>query len=430
MKKVLFLTLSSFVFLLSLTNLSSAETTMSLEGQYIFNSLGFYLGAVLVAFMAAGFCMLESGLVTTRSVSSIAAKNIGKFAIGSIVFFLVGYNLAYDIPEGGFIGSLSIWTDKSNIETGYSGYSDWFYQTMFVCATVSIVSGAVAERIKIWPFFFFAAIMAGFIYPISMGWQWGGGWLSVAGFSDFAGSTLVHACGGAAALAGVIVLGAREGRFSAKGEKQSMIPFAASSIPLVTLGTFLLWFGWFGFNGFSQLAMGTFDDVNAIAKIAVNTHLAGAAGVVTGAVLTRLIGGKTDIIMMLNGALAGLVAITAEPLTPTPMTAMLIGSVGSVIMYFGTKLLERLRLDDVVGAIPVHLFAGIFGTLVVPFTNTDTSFGTQFLGVISICTFSFVFSYAVFRTMKATTGLRISKAAEKLGTDKAEIGVAAYSIRD
>jgi Amt family ammonium transporter len=430
MKKVVFLSLSSLIFFLSLTNLSFAETTMSAEGQYIFNSLGFYIGGVLVAFMAAGFCMLESGLVTTKSVSSIAAKNIGKFAIGSIVFFLVGYNLAYDIPEGGFIGSFSIWTDTSNAETGYSGYSDWFYQTMFVCATVSIVSGAVAERIKIWPFFFFAAIMAGFIYPISMGWQWGGGWLSAAGFSDFAGSTIVHACGGAAALAGVIVLGARDGRFGIKGEKKSMIPFAASSIPLVTLGTFLLWFGWFGFNGFSQLAMGTFDDVNAIAKIAVNTHLAGAAGVVTGAVLTRLIGGKTDIIMMLNGALAGLVAITAEPLTPTPITAMLIGSVGSVIMYFGTKLLERLRLDDVVGAIPVHLLAGIFGTLVVPFTNPDTSFGIQFLGVISICTFSFVFSYVVFRTMKETTGLRISKAAEKLGTDKAEIGVAAYSIRD
>jgi len=430
MKKKLFLTLSSFTFLLSLTSISFAKTAMSQEGQYIFNSLGFYIGGVLVAFMAAGFCMLESGLVTTKSVSSIAAKNIGKFAIGSIVFFLVGYNLAYDIPEGGFIGSFSTWTDTSNVETGYSGYSDWFYQTMFVCATVSIVSGAVAERIKIWPFFFFAAIMAGFIYPISMGWQWGGGWLSVAGFSDFAGSTLVHACGGAAALAGVIVLGARDGRFGARGEKKSMIPFAASSIPLVTLGTFLLWFGWFGFNGFSQLAMGTFDDVNAIAKIAVNTHLAGAAGVVTGAVLTRLIGGKTDIIMMLNGALAGLVAITAEPLTPTPITAMVIGSIGSMIMYYGTKFLEYLRLDDVVGAIPVHLFAGIFGTLVVPFTNMETSFETQLLGVIAVCTFSFIFSYVVFRTMKETTGLRISKAAEKLGTDKAEIGVAAYSIRD
>ena len=430
MRKALLLTLSSFVILLASSKLSFGETTMSQEGQYIFNSLGFYIGGVLVAFMAAGFCMLESGLVTTKSVSSIAAKNIGKFAIGSIVFFLVGYNLAYDIPEGGFIGSFSVWTDTSNVETGYSGYSDWFYQTMFVCATVSIVSGAVAERIKIWPFFFFAAIMAGFIYPISMGWQWGGGWLAVAGFSVFAGSTLVHACGGAAALAGVIVLGAREGRFGVKGEKKSMIPFAASSIPLVTLGTFLLWFGWFGFNGFSQLAMGTFDDVNAIAKIAVNTHLAGAAGVVTGAALTRLIGGKTDIIMMLNGALAGLVAITAEPLTPTPMTAMVIGSVGAVIMYYGTKLLEHLRLDDVVGAIPVHLFAGIFGTLVVPFTNTDTSYGTQFLGTISVCVFSFVFSYIVFKVMKETTGLRISKAAEKLGTDKAEIGVVAYSIRD
>jgi Amt family ammonium transporter len=432
MKKVVFLTLSSLIFFLSLTNLSFAdgETTMSAEGQYIFNSLGFYIGGVLVAFMAAGFCMLESGLVTTKSVSSIAAKNIGKFAIGSIVFFLVGYNLAYDIPEGGFIGSFSIWTDTSNLETGYSGYSDWFYQTMFVCATVSIVSGAVAERIKIWPFFFFAAIMAGFIYPISMGWQWGGGWLSAAGFSDFAGSTLVHACGGAAALAGVIVLGAREGRFTSSGGKRVMIPFAASSIPLVTLGTFLLWFGWFGFNGFSQLAMGTFDDVNAIAKIAVNTHLAGAAGVVTGAALTRLIGGKTDIIMMLNGALAGLVAITAEPLTPTPITAMVIGSIGALIMYFGTKMLENFGIDDVVGAIPVHMFAGIFGTLVVPFTNTDTSFGTQFLGTTSVCVFSFVFSYVVFRLMKETTGLRISKAAEKLGTDKAEIGVAAYSIRD
>ncbi len=430
MKKILFLILSTFIFLLTFSGLSFAATTMSQEGQYIFNSLGFYLGGVLVAFMAAGFCMLESGLVTTKSVSTIAAKNIGKFAICSIVFFLVGYNLAYDIPKGGYIGSFSIWTDTSNTETGYSGYSDWFYQTMFVCATASIVSGAVAERIKIWPFFIFSAVMAGFIYPVSMGWQWGGGWLSTAGFSDFAGSTLVHACGGSAALAGVIVLGAREGRFGRKGEKKSMVPFAASSIPLVTLGTFLLWFGWFGFNGFSQLAMGTFDDVNAIAKIAVNTHLAGAAGVVTGAALTRLIGGKTDIIMMLNGALAGLVAITAEPLTPTPITAMLIGSIGAVIMYYGTKFLEHLRLDDVVGAIPVHLFAGIFGTLVVPFTNKATSFGTQLLGVSSVCAFSFVFSYALFKLMKETTGLRISQAAEKLGTDKAEVGVVAYSIRD
>ena len=430
MKKYLLNLLVGIITFFSLTELVFAETTMSEEGQYIFNSLAFYIGGVLVAFMAAGFCMLESGLVTTKSVSTIAAKNIGKFAIASIIFFLFGYNLAYGIPEGGYIGSFTMWSDGSEVGTGYSDSSDWFFQTMFVCATVSIVSGAVAERIKIWPFFLFAVIMAGFIYPISMGWQWGGGWLSVAGFSDFAGSTLVHACGGAGALAGVIVLGAREGRFTSRGGKRIMVPFAASSIPLVTLGTFLLWFGWFGFNGFSQLAMGTFDDVNAITKIAVNTHLAGAAGTVAGAAITRLLGGKTDIIMMLNGALAGLVAITAEPLTPTPVLAMLIGAVGAVIMYFGTKILENFGLDDVVGAIPVHMFAGIFGTLVVPLSNSETSFGTQFIGVISVVAFSFVLSYIAFSLLKSTIGLRISAAAEQLGTDKAEVGVVAYSIRD
>ncbi|MDB4216999.1 ammonium transporter [Candidatus Pelagibacter sp.] len=420
----------SFVIIFSITGLASAETTISAEGQYIFNTLGFYLGGVLVAFMAAGFCMLECGLVTTKSVSTIAAKNIGKFAIASIVFFLCGYNLAYGIPEGGYIGSFKIWSDASEIGTGYSDYSDWFYQAMFVCATVSIVSGAVAERIKIWPFFIFSAIMAAFIYPISMGWQWGGGWLATAGFSDFAGSTLVHACGGAAALAGVMVLGARAGRFGKKGETKSLVPFAASSIPLVTLGTFLLWFGWFGFNGFSQLAVGTFDDVTAISKIAVNTHLAGAAGTVTAALVTRLIGGKTDIIMMLNGALAGLVAITAEPLNPSPILAMVIGSFGAIIMYFGTKFLESIHLDDVVGAIPVHMFAGIFGTLVVPISNPDTTFGTQLMGVVSVCVFSFVLSYIVFRALKKSIGLRISAQAEKLGTDVAEVGVKAYAIRD
>ena len=418
------------VILFSITNFASAETTISAEGQYIFNTLGFYLGGVLVAFMAAGFCMLECGLVTTKSVSTIAAKNIGKFAIASIVFFLCGYNLAYGIPEGGYIGSFKIWSDASEIGTGYSDYSDWFYQAMFVCATVSIVSGAVAERIKIWPFFIFATLMGGFIYPISMGWQWGGGWLATAGFSDFAGSTLVHACGGAAALAGVIVLGARAGRFGKKGETKSLVPFAASSIPLVTLGTFLLWFGWFGFNGFSQLAVGTFDDVTAISKIAVNTHLAGAAGTVTAALVTRLIGGKTDIIMMLNGALAGLVAITAEPLNPSPILAMVIGSIGAIIMYFGTKFLESKHIDDVVGAIPVHMFAGIFGTMVVPISNPDTTFGTQFTGVLAVCVFSFVLSYIVFRALKETIGLRISAQAEKLGTDVAEVGVKAYAIRD
>ena len=427
----IFKTFSTFLAILILTSsMATADTTISKEGQYIFNTLAFYLGGVLVAFMAAGFCMLESGLVTNKSVSTIAAKNIGKFAICSIIFFLFGYNMAYGIPEGGYMGSFTTWTEGSKLETGYSDSSDWFFQTMFVCATVSIVSGAVAERIKVWPFFLFAVLMSGFIYPISMGWQWGGGWLSTAGFSDFAGSTLVHACGGAAALAGVMVLGARTGRFTGSGSKRVMVPFAASSIPLTTLGTFLLWFGWFGFNGFSQLAMGTFDDATAITKIAVNTHLAGAAGTFAGAVVSRIHGGKTDVIMMLNGALAGLVAITAEPLTPSPIAAMIIGSIGAVIMYFGTKMLENFGLDDVVGAIPVHMFAGIFGTLVVPFTNGDTSFATQFTGVLSVCIFSFVLSLGIFKALSATTGLRISKEAEKLGTDKAEIGVVAYAIRD
>ena len=428
--KKLFSLIAVIFALCTLSAPTFAETTVSEEGQYIFNSLAFYIGGVLVAFMAAGFCMLESGLVTNKSVSTIAAKNIGKFALCSIIFFLFGYQMAYGIPEGGYIGSFSMWSEGSEIATGYSDSSDWFFQTMFVCATVSIVSGAVAERIKIWPFFVFAVIMSGFIYPVSMGWQWGGGWLASAGFSDFAGSTLVHACGGAAALAGVIVLGARAGRFTGSGSKRVMVPFAASSIPLTTLGTFLLWFGWFGFNGMSQLAMGTFDDVTAISKIAVNTHLAGAAGTFAGAAVSRLIGGKTDVIMMLNGALAGLVAITAEPLTPSPLAAIFIGAIGAIIMYFGTKMLEGFGLDDVVGAIPVHMFAGIFGTLIVPATNSETSFGTQFIGTLSVVLFSFVLSYAVFVALKATIGLRVSKEAERLGTDKAEIGVQAYAIRD
>ena len=425
-KSIYFISIIAVFMLFS----SYARAEVDGEVQYILNTFLFLVSGFLVMWMAAGFAMLESGLVTSKSVATIAAKNIGLYSIAGIMFWLVGYNMAYGIPAGGFIGSPIPWSDGSAVDTGYSDGSDWFFQMVFCATTCSIVSGTLAERIKIWPFFIFAAIMAGVIYPISMGWQWGGGWLATSGFSDFAGSTLVHACGGAAALAGVIVLGAREGRFGKKGETKSLVPFAASSIPLVTLGTFLLWFGWFGFNGFSQLAMGTFDDVNAISKIAVNTHLAGAAGTVTAAVVTRLLGGKTDIVMMLNGALAGLVAITAEPLTPSPLLAILIGSIGSLIMYFGTKFLESKKIDDVVGAIPVHMFAGIFGTLIVPISNPDTSFGTQLTGVIAVCLFSFILSYIVFKVLNATIGLRISAQAEKLGTDVAEVGVKAYAIRD
>jgi len=422
----------TFLFLTIFLSLgtTSAYAGVDAEVAYIFNTFSFLVCGFLVMWMAAGFCMLESGLVTTRSVSTIAAKNIGKFAIVCVVFYLVGYNLGYGIPEGGYIGSFSTWTDTSSLEQGYSGASDWFFQALFVCATVSIVSGAVAERIKIWPFFIFAAVLGGIIYPIQMGWEWGGGWLDALGFADFAGSTLVHACGGAAALAGIILLGPRLGRFTDDGSPANMEPFAASSIPLVVLGTFILWMGWYGFNGGSQLALGSFEDSTAMSKIFMNTQLAGCGGCIAGAAITRIVGGKTDIIMMLNGALAGLVSITAEPLMPSPLAAIIIGAVGGLIMYLGTNLLNSLKLDDVVGAIPVHMFAGIWGTMIVPFSNPETSYVTQFIGAASVIAFVFIFSYIVISIIKATIGLRISEEAEKLGTDKAEVGVIAYSIRD
>ena len=421
-----FISILMFFLLLS----SYARAGVDAEVAYILNTFSFLVCGFLVMWMAAGFLFLESGLVTTRSVSTIAAKNIGKFAIVSVIFYFIGYNLGYGVPEGGFIGSLSMWSDSSAIETGYSDASDWFFQALFVCATASIVSGAVAERIKIWPFFLFSAILGGFIYPIQMGWEWGGGWLDALGFSDFAGSTLVHACGGAAALAGVMILGPRIGRFSPTGEPVNMAPFAPSSIPLVALGTFILWMGWFGFNGGSQLALGSFEDATAMSQIFMNTQLAACGGVIAGAVISRLVGGKTDVVMMLNGALAGLVSITAEPLMPSPILAIGIGSVGGIIMYYGTTFLNYLQLDDVVGAIPVHMFAGIFGTLVVPLSNPEASFGIQLLGVVSVCLFVFITSYIVISIIKSTIGLRISEEAEKLGTDKAEVGVVAYSIRD
>ena len=425
-KKFNLFLLVSFILLLS----SSAKAEVDAEVAYIFNTFSFLVCGFLVMWMAAGFLFLESGLVTTRSVSTIAAKNIGKFAIVSIVFYLIGYNLGYTVPEGGYIGTPSIWTDNTSMETGYSDASDWFFQALFVCATVSIVSGAVAERIKIWPFFTFAAVLGGLIYPIQMGWEWGGGWLDSLGFSDFAGSTLVHACGGSAALAGVILLGPRLGRFTDTGEPTNMTPFAPSSIPLVTLGTFILWMGWYGFNGGSQLALGSYEDATAMSKIFMNTQLAACGGCMAGAAITRLVGGKTDIVMMLNGALAGLVSITAEPLMPSPLLSIVIGAIGGVIMYYGTNFLNSLKLDDVVGAIPVHMFAGIWGTLVVPFTNPDASYSIQLLGVVSVCMFVFISSYLVIYLIKQIMGLRISEEAEKLGTDKAEVGVVAYSIRD
>ena len=421
--------LVSLIFLLSMTSTGFAETTVSAEVQAIFNSFLFLVCGFLVMFMACGFAMLESGMVTSKSVSVICAKNIGLYSIAGIMFWMVGYNLAYGIPEGGYIGTFTPWSDASAVDTGYADGSDWYFQMVFCATTVSIVSGTLAERIKLWPFFLFAAILSGVIYPIVMGWQWGGGWLAALGFSDFAGSTLVHSTGGAAALAGAMILGARTGRFDKSGAKP-MRPFAASSIPLVTVGVFILWLGWFGFNGGSQLAMGTFDDAVAVSNIFINTNLAACGGVLAAAIITRLMAGKTDVVQMLNGAIGGLVAITAEPLAPAPIAAIFIGGIGGLIVVFGTKLLFNFKIDDVVGAVPAHLFAGIWGTLAVPLTNSDASFSAQLIGVISINAFVFVVSYIVWAIMKNTMGIRLSKEAELKGTDVSETGVIAYAIRD
>ena len=418
----------SFIFLMGMSSAGMAESTVSAEVGFIFNTLLFLMCGFLVFFMACGFAMLESGMVTSKSVSVICAKNIGLVSIGAIMFWLVGYNLAYGIPEGGYIGKFIPWSDGSKIDTGYADGSDWYFQMVFCVTTVSIVSGTLAERIKLWPFFLFAAILAGIIYPIVMGWQWGGGWLATAGFSDFAGSTLVHSTGGAAALAGALLLGPRLGRFTKAGAAP-IKPFAASSIPLVTIGVFILWLGWFGFNGGSQLAIGTAPDAIAVSKIFINTLLAGAGGVMAAATVTRLTG-KTDVVQMLNGCIGGLVAITAEPLMPSPIAAILIGGVGGVIVVYGTKLLFAAKIDDVVGAIPAHLFAGVWGTLAVPITNSGVTFGAQLLGVVSINAFVFVVSFIVWSIMKATMGIRLSKEAELKGTDVSETGVIAYAIRD
>ena len=417
------------LFLIGSTTSCFAETTVTPEVGFVLNTLLFLMGGFLVMWMAAGFCMLESGLVTSKSVSVICAKNIGLYAIAGIMFWAVGYNLAYGIPEGGFIGNFNYWSDASKLETGYADSSDWFFQMVFCATTASIVSGTMAERVKLWPFFLFTAILTGIIYPIQMGWQWGGGWLAAIGFSDFAGSTLVHSCGGAAALAGVILLGPRLGRFK-NGYIKPMKPFAASSIPLATLGVFILWMGWFGFNGGSQLALGTLDDSISVSKIFVNTNLAACGGVMANALFTRLVYGRTDVIHMLNGAIAGLVAITAEPLTPSPFAAILIGGVGGLIAVFGTQLLYKFKIDDVVGAIPAHLFAGIWGTLAVPITNNAVAFSSQLIGIISINVFVFVVSFIVWFIIKQTIGIRLSTKAEKQGTDISEVGVVAYAIRD
>ncbi|GLQ54519.1 ammonium transporter [Devosia nitrariae] len=397
------------------------------EWAVIFNTLLFLIGGFLVMWMAAGFAMLEAGLVRSKNVSMQCLKNIALYSIAGIMFWITGYNLMYSGVDGGFIGSFGPYPfPERGADTGEAGYSvasDWFFQMVFCATTASIVSGTLAERIRIWPFLAFTVVLTGFIYPIAGSWQWGGGWLSQMGFSDFAGSTLVHSVGGWAALAGVLLLGARKGKYGADGTVHAM---PGSSVPLATLGMFILWLGWFGFNGASQLAMGTIADAGDVSRIFANTNMAAAAGAVAALIVTQLVYKKIDVTMVINGALAGLVSITAEPLAPSMFVALIVGGVGGVIVVFVVPLLDRFKIDDVVGAIPVHLVCGIWGTLIVPLSNSGTSYGTQIIGILAYGAFTFVVSLVVWFVIKLVMGLRVSDEEESIGLDKAEIGVEAY----
>jgi ammonium transporter, Amt family len=394
---------------------------------FIFNTFSFLVNGILVMLMAAGFCMLEAGMVRTKSVATICTKNIVLYSIAGVLYFLVGYNLMYSNVDGGFIGSFSLFnvadpaTETS--EAGYAGASDWFFQMVFVATAASIVSGAVAERVKLWSFMVVVVVLTAIIYPIQGSWTWGSGWLSEIGFSDFAGSTIVHSVGGWCALAGCIVLGARKGKYSKDGKVN---PMQASALPLATLGTFLLWFGWFGFNGGSQLALGSVADASSMARIFCNTNLAAAGGVITAMILGQILYKKVDLTFVLNGALGGLVSITAEPLAPTFLSAVLIGGVGGALVIFAVPMLDKLKIDDVVGAIPVHLVCGIWGTLAVPLTNADAKFSTQIIGIIAIGAFVFITSFILWHAAKSILGIRLSEEEEKDGADKSEIGLSSY----
>jgi Amt family ammonium transporter len=414
-----------------------AAVAVPTDSVFILNSLLFLIGGFLVFWMAAGFSMLEAGLVRSKNVTMQLTKNMGLFGFACIAYYLIGYNLMYPLGTWAVDGMLSgVWgvavlevvgvtaagaDDYSYASTG----SDFFFQLMFCAATASIVSGALAERVKLWPFLIFTVVLTGVIYPLQASWKWGGGFLDAMGFLDFAGSTVVHSVGGWAALAGALILGPRIGKYTKDGRT---VPFMASNLPLATLGTFILWMGWFGFNGGSQLAMGSIGDVADISRIFANTNAAAAGGLITAMLLTQLIYKKPDLTMILNGALAGLVAITAEPLTPTLGQSTLIGAIGGAIVVFGVPLLDRLKIDDVVGAIPVHLMAGIWGTIAVVFTNGDASLGTQLYSIVVVGVFTFALSGLIWFILKATVGIRVSEEDEITGLDISELGMPAYDI--
>lgn len=400
---------------------------------YALDTFYFLICGVLVMWMAAGFSMLEAGLVRSKNTAEILTKNIALFAIACTMYLLVGYYIMYSSSAGGFLPNLGFLIGAENsvdaVTAGgddapyYSMRSDFFFQVVFVATAMSIVSGAVAERMKLWAFLAFAVVMTAFIYPVSGYWTWGGGWLSEVGYSDYAGSGIVHLAGAAAALAGVIVLGPRKGKY---GKDGSIHAIPGANMPLATLGTFILWMGWFGFNGGSELKMSDIGSANNVAQVFVNTNAAAAGGVIAALILAKLWFRKADLTMALNGALAGLVAITADPLSPSALSAAIIGAIGGIIVVAAIVTLDKVKLDDPVGAISVHGVVGIWGVLAVPLNNGDASFGAQLIGIAGIFAWVFITSLVVWLVLKAIMGVRVSEEDEYEGVDIAECGLEAY----
>ena len=406
--------------------------------KYALDTLYFLMMGAFVMWMAAGFSMLEAGLVRAKNTTEILTKNVALYSIACVMYMLVGYNLMYpgDAVNSFWPGIsfllgaendpatvLSVTGDEWYSGSYYSGRSDFFFQVVFVATAMSIVSGAVAERMKLWPFLAFCVVLTGIIYPIQGFWKWGGGFLDAMGFSDFAGSGVVHLTGATAALAGVWLVGARKGKYGKDGKVQAL---PGANLPLATLGTFILWLGWFGFNGGSELVISNVSEANAVAAVFVNTNAAAAGGVVAALLTAKVVLGRADLTMVLNGALAGLVSITAEPLMPSPLTATLIGAVGGVIVVFSVLALDRIRIDDPVGAISVHGVAGIWGLVAVPITNSDASLLTQLTGAGIIFIFVLVASLITWMVIKVLFGLRVSEEEEYRGVDVSECGLEAY----
>ncbi|GLX84003.1 ammonium transporter [Thalassotalea loyana] len=403
--------------------LATVSTTVT-ELRFALDTFYFLISGALVMWMAAGFAMLEAGLVRSKNTTEILTKNICLYSIACVMFLLVGYNIMYvDNAEGGIIPSLGALIGTQAADADHSLESDFFFQVVFVATAMSIVSGAVAERMKLWAFLIFTVVLTGFIYPLEGYWTWGGGFLSEAGFSDFAGSGIVHMAGAAAALAGVLLLGARKGKY---GENGQVFPIPGSNMPLATLGTFILWMGWFGFNGGSQLMVSDAENATAVGKIFLNTNAAAAAGAVAALLLNKVVWGKADLTMILNGALAGLVAITADPLSPSPLFASLIGALAGVLVVFSIVGFDKVKIDDPVGAISVHGVVGFFGVMIVPFSNADASFGSQLYGALVIFGWVFVASLVVWTILKKTMGIRVSDEDEYNGVDKSDCGIEAY----